>query len=75
MHVNENISKPFLIQIPTDNVSTVFMKFALVFICTPQGDAGEAARQVPSPRLLHLHRLQRQPQAERTFLCGGPDLL
>lgn len=40
-----------------------------------QWHGGEAERQVPSPRLLHLHGLQHQPKAKGTFLCGGQDLL
>ena len=49
--------------------------FKMMLISPLQGDRGEAAGQVPSPRVLHLHRLQHQPKTEGTFLCGGPDLL
>lgn len=46
-----------------------------LFLFTLQRDGCEAEGQVPSSRVLHLHRLQRQPKTEGTFLCGEPDLL
>lgn len=53
----------------------VWLRFNGIFMSLFQGDGGEAEGQVPSPRVLHLHRLRHQPKTEGTFLCGGPDLL
>lgn len=40
-----------------------------------QRNGGEGARQIPSPRLLRVLRLRRQPQTEGLLLCGGAAVL
>lgn len=70
--INQICSEVFLdpLVLSHGHFSLVKMGFLFFFICS-QGDGGEAARQVPPPRVLHMLRLRRQSQAKGPLFRGG----